>query len=146
MVSLMSLLPKLQTFARMDGAQRLLVVEAMLMLALARLILHAVHFRHIAPWLARAPEMDICDATHVARVREAVEIAARNIPWNAACLPQAIAAKILLARRGHGASFHLGADYDGRGRLIAHAWLEAGGTVIVGAKGVVGMTPLARFG
>lgn len=130
----------------MDGAQRLLVVEAMLMLALARLIVRTVHFRHLAPWLARAPETEICDEALAARVREAVEIAARNAPWNAVCLPQAMAAKTMLARRGCGSSFHLGANCDGGGRLIAHAWLEGGGTVIVGAEGVPGMTPLARFG
>lgn len=142
----MPLLRKFRTFARMNGAQRLLVVEAMLMLALARLVVRTVHFRHIAPWLARAPETEVCDEALAARVREAVETAARNAPWNAVCLPQAMAAKAMLARRGHGSSFHLGANYDGRGRLIAHAWLEAGGSVIVSAQGVPGMTPLARFG
>lgn len=130
----------------MSGAQRLLVLEAALMLGLARLVVRTIPFRHIAPLLARAPETGRRDEALAARVREAVETAARNAPWNAVCLPQAMAAKAMLARRGCGSSFHLGANYDGRGKLIAHAWLEAGGTVIVGAEGVPGMTPLARFG
>jgi Transglutaminase-like superfamily len=73
-------------------------------------------------------------------------VAARNVPWSAVCLPQAMAAKAMLARRGCGSSFHLGANYNAQGKLIAHAWLVAGGTVVVGAAGIGGVTPLARFG
>jgi hypothetical protein len=130
----------------MSGARRLLILEAGLMLGLARLIVLTVPFRRIAPWLARAPETGRCDEALAARVREAVATAARNAPWNAVCLPQAMAAKAMLARRGCGSSFRLGASYDSRGKLIAHAWLEAGGAVIIGAEGIPGMTPLARFG
>jgi hypothetical protein len=130
----------------MGGARRVMVVEAALFLALARLLVLTVPFRRIAPWLALAPETGRNDETLAAAVREAVTVAARNAPWNAVCLPQAMAAKAMLARRGFGSSFHLGADYDGQGKLVAHAWLEAGGEVIIGADGIPGMAPLARFG
>lgn len=142
----MPLRRKLLTFARMNGGRRLLVVEAALMLGLARLALRLMPFRRIAPWLARAPETEICNEALAASICEAVTIAARNVPWNAVCLPQALVTKAMLARRGYGSSFHLGANFDGQGRLIAHAWLQAGGTVIIGANSVPGMTPLARFG
>jgi hypothetical protein len=139
---------KFLIFVRMSGAQRLLVLEAALVLALARLVMITFPFRRIAPWLARAPETGRRDDALAARVREAVDVAARNAPWNAVCLPRAMAAKAMLARRGCGSSFHLGVYYDGQGKLIAHAWLEAGGAgaVVVGAEGIPGMTPLARFG
>jgi hypothetical protein len=64
------------------------------------------------------------------RVRTAVAVAARNVPRNAVCLPQAMAAKAMPARRGRGSSFHLGAGFDTRGKLTAHAWLVAGGKVV----------------
>jgi hypothetical protein len=88
----------------------------------------------------------VCDEILLLSVRKAVTTAARNVPWNAVCLPQAMAAKAMLARRGCGSSFHLGADFDAQGKLIAHAWLVAGGTIVVGAAGIAGVTPLARFG
>jgi hypothetical protein len=62
------------------------------------------------------------------------------------CLPRAIAAKAMLARRGCGSAFHLGAGIDPRGGLALHAWLVAGGEVVVGAAGVSGVKPVARFG
>jgi Transglutaminase-like superfamily len=142
----MQLRRKLGTFLGMRGADRLLVCEAILTLALARLIVLTVPFRFVAPWLSRAPETSSCDEALVLRVRKAVSAAARNVPWNAVCLPQAMAAKAMLAWRGCGSSFHLGADFDAQGELIAHAWLVAGGTIVVGAAGIAGMTPLARFG
>lgn len=116
------------------------------MLGLARMIVITIPFRFMALWLTCAPETDTCDAALPLSVHKAVTTAARNVPWNAACLPQAIAAKTMLARRGCGSSFHLGADFDARGKLIAHAWLVAGGKVVVGAPGIASVTPLARFG
>jgi len=80
------------------------------------------------------------------RVRRAVTMAAANVPWNSVCLPQAMAAKALLARRGHGSACVLGAGTDASGTLVSHAWLVSGGRIVVGAAGARGLTPLARFG
>ena len=142
----MRLARKLRTFLRLDKADRWLLVEAIVTLGLARLIIVTTPFRLIAPWLRRAPEGHASNHMLLARVRRAVTIAARNVPWNAVCLPQAMAAKAMLARRGCGSAFHLGANFDAKGKLAAHAWLVCGGAVVVGAAGVDGIAPLARFG
>ena len=133
-------------FLFMSPTERRLVGEATVMLALARLVVLTVPFRFLASWLRRRPETASCD-THLLRaVGKAVTVAARNVPWNAVCLPQALAAKAMLARRGCGSALHLGATFDPKGKLIAHAWLVAGGQIVVGAAGIAGMSPLARFG
>jgi hypothetical protein len=137
---------KLTTFLRMRGADRLLVCEAVVALGVARLIVITTPFRFMASILSRVPDRGSCDEELVLRVSKAVTIAARNVPWNAVCLPQALAAKAMLARRGCGSAFHLGAGTDAQGKLISHAWLVAGGKVVVGAAGMTGVTPLARFG
>ena len=115
------------------------------MLAMARFVIITVPFRFMAWWLSRTSPSS-CDETLALRVRQAVTTAARNVPWNAVCLPQALAAKAMLARRGCGSSFHLGADINAQGKLTAHAWLVSGGIVVVGAAGIRCVTPLARFG
>lgn len=142
----MPLRRKLLTFLGMSSARRIRVCEAILALALARLIVLTVPFRLIAPWLSRGPQTDACYEALSLAVGTAVTTAARNVPWNAACLPQAMAAKAMLMRRGCGSSFHLGAGFNAHGQLIAHAWLVAGGTIVVGAAGIGIVTPLARFG
>jgi hypothetical protein len=61
-------------------------------------------------------------------------------------LPQAIAAKFMLARRGCTSTLHFGVARDERAALIAHAWLEAGGFIVVGEDGVENFAPIAQIG
>ena len=137
---------KLASFLLLSGTDRLLVCEAIVALGLARAVLLLVPFRVLAKWLTRAPETDRRDDALIRRVRRAVTVAAKNVPWSAVCLPQAMAAKAMLARRGHGSALHLGATIEVGGKIGAHAWLTAGDIVVVGAAGMPGMSPLARFG
>jgi hypothetical protein len=137
---------KLGLLPGMSGAQLLLLVEAALFLAFARLAILVIPFRRIVPWLERSPDAPQRDAAAIATVRQAVEIAARNVPWNAVCLPQAMACKAMLARRGQGSALHIGAARGGRDGLMAHAWLVTGGEIVIGEDGSSEMTPLARFG
>ena len=137
---------KLGLLRGMRGAQLLLLVEAALFLALARLAILVIPFRRIVPWLERSPDEPQRDAVQIATVRQAVEIAARNVPWNAVCLPQAMACKAMLARRGQGSALHIGAAKGTREELMAHAWLVAGGEIVIGEDDSSRMTPLARFG
>ncbi len=137
---------KLGLLRGMRGAQLLLLVEAALFLALARLAILVIPFRRIVPWLERSPDEPQRDAVQIATVRQAVEIAARNVPWNAVCLPQAMACKAMLARRGQGSALHIGAAKGPREELMAHAWLVAGGEIVIGEDDSSRMTPLARFG
>lgn len=130
----------------MPLADKLLVFEAVGALALARLCVITLPFRRLAPWLRRAPESDQFDPELAVRVRNAVMTAAKHVPWNAVCLPQAMAAKAMLARRGCGSSFHLGASFDANKKIVAHAWLEGGGGVVIGAGGMEGMTHLVKLG
>jgi hypothetical protein len=141
----MQLQNKFKTFLGMTDADRWRVCEAILLLAFAQLVIK-LPFHFVAPWLARAPATSACDDVLVLSVRKAVTAAVRNVPWNSVCLPQAMAAKTMLARRGCGSTLHLGAGSDAQGKLIGHAWLVAGGIVVVGAAGIGDVAPVARFG
>ena len=88
----------------MSTSEWRLVSEAAFMLALARLIVLTVPLRLLVPWLRRAPATATCDQQLLLAVRRAVTIAARNAPWKAVCLPQALVAKAMLARRGYGSA------------------------------------------
>jgi hypothetical protein len=137
---------KLARFCAQPLAERLLIAEAAFYLAMARLILLCIPFRKIAPRLARQPR-DGCDADAITRadVRRAVMTAARNVPWQAPCLPQAMAAKYMLARRGFTSTLRFGVGRDVAGDFLAHAWLEAGNAVVIGAAGADQVTPIAQF-
>lgn len=95
--------------------------------------------------MTRSPAPAPADAALARAVGDAVTVAARHVPWNAVCLPQAIAAKAMLARRGQASVVHFGAARSG-GELTAHAWLTAGDEIVVGEAGIADVAPLARLG
>ena len=59
------------------------------------------------------------------RVGWAVQVAGRHTPWQSKCLVQAIAARLMLGRRGVAGTIYLGPAKDLDGQLKAHAWLYA---------------------
>jgi hypothetical protein len=146
MGSSMQLARRFRKFRHLSGTERLALGEAITFLGLARILVLTAPFHRYAPWLARAPENGSCDPQIVQQVRWAVTTASRIVPWNAVCLPQAIAAKAMLARRGCGSSFHLGANFDANHNLTAHAWLVAGGSVVIGEGAMPTVAPLVRLG
>lgn len=138
---------------------RLLVLEALAGLAVASLLLRALPFRRVAPLLgpvspAGAPfahcEPDAAQRKQALRVGAAVRRAARLLPWPALCLPQAMAAKAMLARRGLRATLHLGAHPGGGASvedgLHAHAWLMLGPVEVTGGSERRAFAELVRFG
>ncbi|SFU47028.1 Transglutaminase-like superfamily protein [Methylobacterium sp. 174MFSha1.1] len=151
------------------GAERwrwyLLVLEALVWSAAASLAIRTVPFRILAARLgpmrgtASAPtDFSGADRHRAAAVRpigRAVERAAQRMPWPVRCLPQAMAAKGMLAVRGIPSRLHLGvAPASARtgmaaektAKMTAHAWLTCGDTMVVGGEARPGFTELARFG
>jgi Transglutaminase-like superfamily len=125
-----------------------LLLEAVAWLAVARLAILLLPFRlltEIAGRASSAPTRE-ADSRLAFRIGNAVDTAARIVPWRAVCLPRAIAARLMLARRGRGSVLHFGVGKGEGGALHAHAWLEAEGTVVVGRGGAASVTHLAQFG
>jgi len=128
---------------QIDHRERLLLAEAIWALAAARFRLATQPFPRIArelggfttPALARAgadraPSAE--DQATAAKIGWAVTRAARHVPFGAVCLPQAMAAKAMLARRGIASVMHFGTMRGETLSLAAHAWLDAAGVEVTG--------------
>jgi len=126
-------------------ADRLLILEAAAWLGLARFYVVWFPFGWLGRWL-RKPASGSDQPQLALRVGRAVLTASRHVPWQAACLPQALAAKLMLALRGQGSALHLGAKIDESGALAAHAWLTCEGKIVTGGAGLPGYTPLVQLG
>jgi hypothetical protein len=135
---------KLRRLAELDRRRRGLLIEAAFWLLAARIALLAVPFPRlarrigdfVAPTDARVAERrqlaSPADAELAAAIGWATVRAARHVPFRAVCLPQAMAARIMLRRRGVASVLHFGAA-KGRGRPVdAHAWLDAAGVEVTG--------------
>lgn len=144
MARLRSTRRRLRRLGQIDNRRRLLLAEASVWLLLARLALVLIPFpwlaRHLGafvpPEKARAMQADWpCSPDSVATaeiVGWAVTRAARHVPFKAVCLPQAIAARIMLKRRGVASVMHFGAARGETKPLDAHAWLDAAGVEVTG--------------
>ena len=69
----------------------------------------------------------------VERVAWAVTAASRYVPV-ATCLTQALVTKMLLGRFGYPAIVRIGVARSESGELQAHAWVESGGSVVIGGS------------
>jgi len=129
---------KLATFAELDREERSAAFEAAAALLSARILVAFIPLRY---WRDRflhttAAQAIGSVATHesksIALVRQAIKRAMRNAPLDYICLPQALAARWMLDRRGIASELRIGAMHNDSGRSAVHAWLWAGGDFVTG--------------
>jgi len=122
---------------RLPLAQKGLLLEALVLLAVARAAVLLLPFR----WVARALGKEAAQTTEqddpatlraVCRIRAMVHAVSQNVPWTSKCLDQAIAARIMLRWRRIPATVYFGVKNDEQGQLAAHAWLRSGSVYVTG--------------
>jgi hypothetical protein len=126
---------RLRRFLRLRLSDQCLLVEAALLLSLVRLGLRVLSFRTL--WRlftrlsGRAPSAGaaLCQAD---RITWAVSVTSPYVLGVRPCLAQALAAQLLLGRRGLPALLRVGVARVGRGPVHAHAWMETDGRVVTG--------------
>ena len=132
--------------------ERRLLLEAFVLLGVARLLVLSVPFRWLAASLGErmresAPEAASADLQLARLIGQAVRSAANNTPWESVCLPQAVAGHWMLRRRSIAATLYLGVtkETDKPEQLAAHAWLRCGDIILTGAAGHRQFTVVATF-
>lgn len=120
----------------------LAAAEAMLLLGGFRLLILAVPNTRLVKGFGTAMEesprraLDEDELATVRLVRWAVHGISRRTPWTANCLPQALTAKRMLARRDIVSTMYVGAAFtERRDALRAHAWLRSGDVAVTGGLG-----------
>lgn len=157
MVRLRLTRPRLRRFAQLGTRRRALLVEAVTYLMAARLALIFIPFPRLArrlgtfvsPTDPRA--LKVRTGTMPSEMRLAEEIgwavtrAARFVSFKAVCLPQAMAARVMLKRRGVASVMHFGAAKGTEKPLDAHAWLDAAGVEVTGYPVAKNFAEIACF-
>ena len=134
---------KLQKFLDLSANEKRLLFKAAGLLLVVRISLILLPFRTVikriesvqpGKGLAGDPSELVCE-----RVGWAVKVARRYMPF-AKCLPQAVVAKILLARQACPAQLRIGVYKTENGALEAHAWVESEGRIVIGE-----LSDISRF-
>ena len=126
----------------LPAADRSLLIRTVLWLVATRVALSLLPLRVARSLLARAaraPRRLRRAPPSKQRIVWAVAVARRVVPY-ASCLPQALAAEALFTQSGHPVALRIGVVKTGAGRLLAHAWLESDGQIVVG-----NLPELARY-
>ncbi len=137
---------------RRTRVERLLLLEAFVLLGFARLMVLAIPFRWLAGSLGKrmgesGTQVGESDLQHARMIGQAIRSAANNAPWVSVCLPQAVAAQWMLKHRHIPATLYLGVAKDEAKpeKLAAHAWLRCGDLILTGAPGHLQFTVVATF-
>ena len=133
----------LAKFLRLSAADRSLLIRSVLLLGATRLALWLLPFSAARRLFARPPRPRSDARATEDRIAWAISVAQRFVP-QATCLPQALAAEALLTRDGHPAELRFGVLKSDRGRVVAHAWVESAGRIVVGELhgGLDRLTPM----
>ncbi len=136
-----------------------LALEALIYLALCRGMLALLPFRIAMQWLGlrlhaggivseAAPGSSTGPGTESgpgSAIGLAVQRASSIAPFKAVCLQQALAAALMLRRRGHDVEVYFGLAKDAEGKLIAHAWSKCQGGLVTGGQQMPHYTPISVF-
>lgn len=137
---------------RRTRIERFLLIEAFLLLGLARFLVLTFPFR----WLARTigthmsesgQDINVIDFRSARMIGQAVRSAASNTPWQSVCLPQAVVGQWMLKRRNIPGTVYLGVAINKTipDKLSAHAWLRCGSSILTGADGHRQFTVVSTF-
>lgn len=126
----MGALEAVRKLARLPAERRALLVRTVVTLWAARLATWTLPFafgRRLLVGTKRAARPTISGE----QLGWAMHHAQRVVP-RATCLPQALAAEALLMRGGLPADLRIGVKKEPSGKLLAHAWVESDGRIVVG--------------
>lgn len=130
----------LRTLFRLPAPDALMLAAAVAMVAGTRWALWALPYRWVSSALEpgrvwrQGPRDALKGARYRRRVIWAVSAASRRLLPKKPCLTQALVARWLLALGGHSAELRIGVALGERRELLAHAWLEQAGHVILGGN------------
>jgi Transglutaminase-like superfamily len=125
--------------ARMSPwSRRLLVLEAMMWLLIARTAIACIPFARIGKYLGTlqppssmsTPEDIQRDPIH--HIAWAVNRAVNMLPFRMVCLPRGLAAWQMLHRRQLPGHLHFGVVKDACATISSHAWLDVCGVEVTG--------------
>ena len=126
---------RLLKFIKLQRTDKILCAEALLIVISVALVLRFVPFRVFKASLSKGLSCEIknapADWAKIKKIVRSVSFFSRFVPFTT-CLTNALAAMLLMRRKGQHSVLRIGVTRDAEQRFKAHAWLETNGHVIIG--------------
>lgn len=126
---------KLRKFLALSWSGKGLYLNTAFWLLAVKAGLYLLPFERLRGWLARfdEPAGQSAEMEEMRAIIEAIERVAQTLALlRINCLPQALVGHRLLGRKGFDVQLKIGVVKNPGDRLVAHAWLEYQGQVILG--------------
>jgi hypothetical protein len=124
--------------ARRSPIDLLTLIVVTFLLAVIRIGLIVLPFptlRRTLDKLAGAPNPQrVDDPEYQSRIVWATLTASPYLLPDKPCLTQALTVQLLLRRKGIPAQLRIGVKKDGENKLLAHAWVDSEGTIVIGGS------------
>lgn len=128
----------IEKWRRMRSEDRRLVLHALLLLVSIRIGLKLFAFtivrRKLDYWAVKYRQSN-SKPLDTNQARRAIEMVGLRILRDGPCLTQALAMQYLMKRSNLPATLCIGVGKGENGRLLAHAWIESDGHVMIGGNG-----------
>ena len=130
----------LMKFFSLSTKEKLLLFEALIVLAFMRAAIFIFPFRYIASFLGQPERFG--ESSEIQKGEKlfstktigwSVSTVARYTPWKSTCLAQAFSGKWMLRQRGIKSTIFIGV-LPLQNELKAHAWLKAGDLILTGER------------
>jgi hypothetical protein len=145
----MSSLGRIRKLLGLSSSDKLLLVESMAMLSLIKVGLWLLPFRTLRRLLVKHEESSAVKAEDEQLIRNvtgSIKKIGLSLPLFKNCLNQALAAQVLLNRRGQRVKLCIGVARQDGEEFQAHAWLESHDRIVLGRlKKQRTFTPLPSF-
>lgn len=128
---------KLIKYFKLNFPDKMLFIETFLLLLFVKVILLLVPLRkltrHFGTNNKTSPSLTIKEMQEALRIRLSMSGVSANVLWKSVCLDQALATTLLLARRKIPHCLFFGVKKnDTADKIIAHAWVTCGDTILIG--------------
>lgn len=128
----------LRKFIELPWSDRYLLIKVALLLGIIRIALLLLRFSIVRRLLTRLSRqfhtVSVDKVSYQKRIIWAVKVAGRRLLGDKPCLPQALTVQYLLDRMGKSTVLRIGVAKDMEDQLIAHAWVECDGEIIIGGR------------
>jgi hypothetical protein len=124
----------LKSFCRIPLVEKKTVMEVVLLLLFGRilLLLPYKYMKHFLGVYNKAGEESTADIREIRKISVYIRRIGNRLPWECTCLVNALAAKIMLRKRGVPATVYFGMARGEKKELIAHAWVKSGDFLVTG--------------
>jgi hypothetical protein len=143
-----TILKRLRRILQLPLSYWLCLVQSCILVVTINLALRLFSFQRVNRWLIDRSK----NGRKPPQVQERVEIICWVVPrvssvllGRDSCLPRALAGQYLLRRQGLPVKLRLGVRRVSTAEIIAHAWVEDNGKILIGARGDPELKEFERF-